>query len=306
MDDDDNETICQNNTDYLNSKQDQNITIDLKSHKYRLRDNPELELVSTTQYLDENVYDKFNANISSRRAQSHLVKINKSIPKDMRYEAVLSEWAFACNIGTTLHKIINVYLTQNYNTDDDKMYDYICQIAENFDPSTLKSEWEHNTTKQFVIEEYNQERFFNNLTNRWFAFKRVYEAVFSKLELIASEYLVYDKLKKLSGTIDCLFWNNKTEREVIMVDWKTASSFIMYPSKVKNPQSPFFNLMKSKLDRYFCQIHVYSKILQDNYNVQVVSGYVVVLMGDGSFAIYNKKIKNTGCACTDKVDVVYF
>lgn len=298
------ESIYQNNTDYLNSTQDQNIILDLNLHKYHLIDNPEMELISTTEYLDDNVYDKFDAKVSSHRHQSHLVQINKNLPKPIRHEAVLSEWAFACYIGSTLHKIINMYLKQIYTANE--MCNYICQLAENFDPATLKSEWENEATKQFVIEEYNQERLCNNLTNRWFGFKRVYDAVFSKLELIASEYIVYDKVKKLSGTIDSLFWKDKTKREVILVDWKTASSFIMYPTKIKNKKSPFFNLMKSKLDRYFCQIHIYSKILQDNYNVEVVSGYVVMLIGDGSFAIYSKKIRDTGCDCTDQFVIEYF
>lgn len=302
----------------LNDILDANITMDIEKHIYILKDDPSAEMISTTKILSERIFDKFDIEASARKPQSSLFKINKEIPKAHRYEAVLADWEFAKQVGKYFHDAVETYIQtkqitlqqpsnppppkkahmgEQFDEALETVLNRITQSIDNYDPSKLKSEWGSEIVETYVIDEYNQERLFNNISDRIYGFIDVYNLIFKHLKLIATEYMVYDKESGAAGTIDCLFWANEEKREVLIVDWKTCSNFNLYGTKIKNTESPFYNFSKTKLNKYQCQLHIYSKILTKNYNVKVKAGYVILFDKNGAYAVFYKA-NDEGCPCT--------
>lgn len=227
----------------------------------------------------------------------------------------MADWEFAKQVGKYFHDAVETYIQakQQLNVPPppkkkshlDEQFDEaleavnnrITQSIENYDPVKLKSEWKSENVKTYIIDEYNQERLFNNISDRMCSFGDVYNLIFKHLKLIATEYMVYDKESGAAGTIDCLFWSDEAKREVIIVDWKTCSNFNLYGTKIKNTKSPFYGFSKTKLNKYQCQLHVYSKILTRNYNVKVKAQYVIMFDKYGSYAFFHKT-DNGSCPCT--------
>lgn len=307
-----------NNKNYiLNEHLDTNIVMDITQHKYILKDNPNIELTSVTGILCERLFDMFNIMECSSKHQSNLYKINHEIPKPKRFEAVIADWEFARIIGSHFHEVAETYITlkqTNINNNNlpmsspskkhkkheimDEIRSKIDDFTQSFDPSKLKAEWNSNQVKQFVIEEYNSAKLYEAVNIRANAFDNAFNLIFNKHQVAAVEHMIYDYEHKISGTVDALFWHNIERREVIIVDWKTCSTYTFYPSKIKNENSPFYGCAKSKLDKYYCQLHLYSKILTRNYNVNVVGSYVVFFNKDQTYALFYKPINETICKCT--------
>lgn len=306
-------------SEILNKEMDSNVVLDLENHKYILKENPSTHLHPVTHILTNRIYNAFDIAVSSKKPQTYLYKINKEIKKPMRYEAVMAEWEFSKQIGVYFHDTVETYLVtreeQNKKRDDkteppskkrhiDDIHETIFQRIfyhiQNYDPSKLKKSWDFEEVKEFVIDEYHQDRLSKNLFDRMNAFDKVYNLIFRHLELIATEYIIYDELHEIAGSIDALFWHNKAQREVVIVDWKTCSNYSFFGSKVTNASSPFFNYKKTKLDKYFCQLHIYSKILMKNYNVTVVGLYIVFFSTNKSFVIHHKE-NDISCPCISAI-----
>lgn len=299
----------------LDASKDNNICINNITHQYVLINNPSIVLTSTTRFLNECIYDEFDAIKSSHKPQSNLKHLNSNICIAERHEGVLANWEFTRQVGTNLHTLISEYINCFVNNkrtgmEDDSKNTSLCTdlcrnkleaIVNEYDPIKLKNVWESSAVQKYAINEYHKDKMYGLVHSRLCSFERIYNFIFKHLELIATEYMVYDTNHKLCGTIDALFWEDKSKRTAIIVDWKTCASFTTYPVKIKNEFSPFLGQSKSKLDRYFCQLHVYSKILENNYNVHVVAGYIVMFNADGSFALFHKHM-TMDCPCTDSLN----
>lgn len=293
----------------LHEKYDTNIQLDATNHTYVLKENANKKLKSVTETLGSFLFDAFDPEVSCRRPQSNQYRINQQIEKNKRYEAIFADWEFTKTIGTFFHEIIETFfktmqkLLSQSIAHDDALNDAlkitkakINNFSELYNPVHLKKEWEHNDVRDFVIEEYNKDRFYKNILHKFDSLKTVYNLIFRHLELAASEYIVYDEESEVAGTIDAVFWANKEKREVIIVDWKTCSNLSLYGIKVKNESSPFFGMSKTKLDKYFCQLHVYTKILSRNYKVKVVASYIVTFSAQRQFVVYHQP-NDDNCSC---------
>lgn len=128
--------------------------------------------------------------------------------------------------------------------------------------------------------------------------KRILQLFESPLNIISSEYIVYDCKWLIAGTIDLLLWTNFHERRIAVVDWKT-NQLDLCASKYKiktNIKSPFYGKYLNLWDKYKCQLHIYSIILERNYNVSVEYIIVVHILKDG-VKIYAEPFHSTCCEC---------
>lgn len=306
LDDDDDDMVdgdIRSNKILLNTDLDKCIFLEVKSHVYTYKhDGKSTLLQSVTSCLSDLLYDRFDAKASSQRPQTHLRGITENISKVDRPEAVQVQWEFTRQVGTSFHEIIDSHLSQ-VKTDTNerniikKVSDNIQSIAGDFnvlENMDVKSE----DVKEYASNTYDIEEFFDELHTKYDVFQRIYKNFFSHYEFLASEYMIYDPIHKLAGTVDALFWADKAKRQVIIVDWKTCANFSVYGVKVKNQQSPFFGQFKSKMDRYMCQLHLYTHILEKYYKVKVVQGYIVCFGKNDQAAIYDFNILgHANCLC---------
>lgn len=115
----------------------------------------------------------------------------------------------------------------------------------------------------------------------------------------ATNYMVWDsdfKRGTIAGTIDCLLWKCYEKQEVIVVDWTTKKS-LDYPSLVKARGSPFHGHNRTKLEKCFCQLHLFGQILEKCYNVKVVETWVVQI-DDNELEIQKDTVSYERCPCS--------
>lgn len=164
--------------------------------------------------------------------------------------AIRFTWDWIRERGTAIHLAIENYLNGVDNP-----------------PCTF--EW----TKDRVFTAEQEDKFQKQVDESFEVMREHIEVLFKGLTFLASEYKIYGKLPmtgdvEIPGMIDALY--QRAPGEVVIVDWKTNSSMFSYPKTIENPKSPFLYTKKTKLDRYFCQLHIYKYILEQYYNVKVV------------------------------------
>lgn len=256
------------------SDRDREIVIDPDKHVYYINDVP--CNLSVSKYL-KYIYDPFDS-------ETVLMRQARKLSKSKLF--VQSRWNLASYYGSKVHKYIEDYLNREpalprYNED----YSWIV-AKDPLEISQLKTE--------------SLEKCYNSVV---FDFVDHFQTFFGHLELIASEYMVYGQLKDnlfLSGTIDALFWLDKTKRTVVLVDWKSNRSNIHFA--FKQAGGMFCGSEKSRKDQYFCQLHLYKYILEKYYNVQVV--YCMLFhLTDGEIAVHTHT-KCSDCDCKNSINLI--
>lgn len=92
-----------------------------------------------------------------------------------------------------------------------------------------------------------------------------------------TEWLIYDEVKKLAGSIDCVLTNE--EGEVIILDWKRSKE-IKKKNKFEKGLGPFSTLENCNYNHYMLQLNIYRHVLETKYDKRVVGMYIVVLHPD--------------------------
>lgn len=115
-------------------------------------------------------------------------------------------------------------------------------------------------------------------------FLKIEKLFFHRHEIAAAEYMIYGKVGSilLCGTINALYWTNKDNREVMIVDWAT-SDLSKNRSVKKNINSVFHGKGAiNDAQQKFCNLHCHKFILEKFYGVKVTCMVVVNLREDGS------------------------
>lgn len=277
----------------LDENLDDKICLDPEIHQYQYKNGTERRiLTSVSNVLNTLLYDNFNAKEASTRRQAQMSDINETFKNvDMRSEAILAEWNYQAAFGTSVHAIVEKFF---HGISLDEALSEACELYDplNFAPRN----WRYEATKQFFVKKFDQRNFSTDAVNRIRQFERVYGKFFSQYKFCATEYIVYDLETEIAGCIDGLFWSDREQRKVILVDWKTNKDLATYGLLVRNPKSPFFKLKRSKLNRYQCQLHIYAAILEKNYDVTVEDCFIVHLGPYGYYKIF-ENTPYTECDC---------
>lgn len=102
---------------------------------------------------------------------------------------------------------------------------------------------------------------------------------------IKSDYSVWADIelngsrKCLCGTIDAIYWIDKSEKHVGIISWNTFEHFET-PMEIQHEQSPFFPGSRTLLQRRQCQSHLHAAILEIKYGF-IVTANIVNLKDDG-------------------------
>lgn len=191
----------------------------------------------------------------------------KDLSPDDRIKYILSEYNFAANRGTLIHKKIELHLLHD-NTE------HVEFIEHKFEPGAS------DNVKNMFYKMYPPQMANKTIAQKFAAFKEFERDISRNWDLAAVEYIVWDDAFcgniLLAGCIDAIFWANREQREIIIVDWKTNANLrnnYKYNTCVYG--SPFDGEKNDTLDKYSCQLHLYARILEKNYNVKVVSQMIV-------------------------------
>lgn len=250
----------------LYAKRDRAITFDKLNHIYFIYNNP--VPISVTGLVKTSLNNPFNhKKISSYLAWKNYRRLCLSIKDAISY--FRTRFNYYSLLGTLIHQEIEVFLLQ-CNTGC--MIDQVECLEYNYEPGIS------DVARAAFDRDFPLERA-NDIINNAFAIFYDYfeEHIVNDLEFICSEYMIWgenDNGRLLAGRIDALFWSKKNYREVVIIDW-TSSKDIRVRKRVTNPKSPFNGEMRSKLDDKFCQLHMYSAILERYYRVIVTKAIVV-------------------------------
>lgn len=283
----------------LSEDLDDKVFLEETLHVYlhRINESDDYDcLTSVSKILNTVLYDDFDAQQASMKRQTSMPDINKLFSNELvRSEAVLAQWNYNAKFGTFVHAIIEKFLL---GADIETSIDETCEL---YDPNTsVNKSWSYETVRQYFVEKFNQQKLAWDLKNRLGQFKRVYDNFLAHYEFCAAEYIVFDLDTKIAGCIDSLFWSDREQRKVVIVDWKTNYDMATYGVLVKNLRSPFYKMKKSKLNRYQCQLHLYAAMLEKNYDVTVQDCFIVHMGPGGSYAIY-ETLPYTKCKCYSEI-----
>lgn len=95
---------------------------------------------------------------------------------------------------------------------------------------------------------------------------------------IKIEWVVGDYELGLGGTIDCLFYSDKTKKYHIF-DWKTGANF-RYDNPFQNLKKPFDEYEDCEFVKYSLQLSAYKLILQRNTDLVLGDCFVIRLSDD--------------------------
>lgn len=254
------------------SKRENEILFREADHVYIIHGNE--YTTSVSKVLSRELYDDFDS-------QAYFDK--KRASADQRNKEQRS-WAWTRERGTAIHLKIEQKLNQEEDNPD----------------SLYKWSEEHGG---LTVQEINQ----FNLETETTANVMIHQiqTLFSGWTFLASEYRIFGKLPfmgdlEIPGTIDALFYvGDPKDRNVVIVDWKTNKQMNLYKAIVKNEHSPFYGEKKCSLDKYFCQLHIYKYILENNYNVKVVGLYIFHCSPESDYVttIYAPKMN---CKCVER------
>lgn len=202
-----------------------------------------------------------------------------------RVNYVLSEFNFAALMGTLIHKKI-----ENSFMDKPEPVEF---ISHKYEPG-LSNDGRLLFDREYTAFKSNEiiEKKFTN----YLKFKQV---ISKHWDFAAAEFIVWsDNMNGhlLAGCIDAIYWSDREKREIIIVDWKTNKN--LHNSRretTKISDSPMLHDKNDTLDKYFCQMHMYTRILEAHYNVTVVA-QLIVHLSETTFTIYNATSHKT-CKC---------
>lgn len=264
----------------LSPERDLKIMMEVDKHKYTV-DGKVIPL-SCTGHLNR-IFDPFDRmKISLNKSKKEV--INGLSDLYLKQQYLLSTWDYSSYFGTRVHKMI------------ENFFNGVEGVYKDFDESWHEPNID-KLTAEALRRDYTVGRFNREVDRRMIQFHKFFKMWSKSLEFLASEYMIYGEIKgePICGSIDALFWANKEAREIVIVDWKTNGVIDGgYKKIIELVTSPKWGEEATKINHYFCQVHMYKHMLEQNYNVTVVGGYIVHLLDD-RYTIYSCPLEECNC-----------
>lgn len=265
------------------SERDDAVDFDEESHTYHV--NGVCVPFSVTALVGK-MYNVFNRDLVAANVAKYRSALKEQLksPSD-RVKYVLSEFNFAALMGTLIHKKI-----ENSFMDSPEDVEF---LSHRYEPG-LSEDGCRLFDSKYTIAESNE--IISTKYNSYVLFR---EIISRHWDFAAAEFIVWSENLNghlIAGCIDALYWANRKERKLIIVDWKTNKN--LHNSKRETTRvhnSPMYGDMNDTLDKYFCQMHMYTRILEAHYDVVVVAQLIVHLSAE-TFTIYKAPSPAT-CKC---------
>lgn len=263
----------------LFSLRDLKIFFEPEQHVYYINVDDKLTKVgaSVSEYITKKLFSPFKdgeiLDFMTRRGK------NRNL--------IVAEWRFAAFVGHVVHSQIENFYINIMSQGEDAVYPRYCTYKIDVDLSTygIKTFFKSNENitseeENLIMKTLNINKAMRSIEHAFNNFKRNYNNELYKYKCAAVEYMIYDEKKDIAGMVDAVFYESKENMLkygapddkpcIFLVDWKTNAKLTdqrAYP--IENRDSPFYMEKKNKLEKYYCQLHTYSNILEDNYNVFV-------------------------------------
>lgn len=283
------------------SERDRRITFEENNHIYYI-DNEQCNMSVTG--VVASMFPPFPrhsiAKNCAKRDFNHLtISINSKII------LVFATWNYAALVGSATHDTIETAfkLFARFKMPSfEKQQQFMGKLLFGFDPIL---EYEMTKRRPLDLWQLLVERELNSCStsedelcvmkdyiNATFTASRYKSDVLLKLEgflkfwddhhninYVHPEYMIFDEDIRLCGTIDMICSTDRTNipDNIFIIDWKTNKS------------------LGYSLNKYYCQLHMYARILEDKYNSKVTRLSIVHFI-DGNYKIFDDtKFSNCNC-----------
>ncbi len=104
-------------------------------------------------------------------------------------------------------------------------------------------------------------------------------------KIIASEIKIFSSKYSIAGTIDLIL---EIDGKLWIVDWKTSNKTIDKKQIFSYAKEPFSALPNNKYNIYSLQLSVYSRILKEEYGIEIWDSCFVHLKPDGTYQVHDR------------------
>jgi hypothetical protein len=262
---------------------DKNINMeDVEEHTYSIK-GFNYPVISVTQLIkiffkpfDSDAISLYLTKIPHRRTSEYYRKSK---------EEILDLWKFKRNTGIKVHSLI-------YNYYENMLNDELRVNWSNIDDSLRYNGY---------IQAFNKYNI-KMKTAGWIPYR--------------SEYMIYNKITGIAGTVDMLYINGK--KEFLLVDWKVTDKKIQalkrdngqestdvlnqlketnIKSFFRTKQSLYNSIKNTRFGSYSLALAMYSILLREYYNIRINKMSLILLRNDGNFEVANvDQVKYVGLA----------
>lgn len=199
----------------------------------------------------------------------------------MTAEEIKQQWIDASKLGTDMHQAIEDYINLEACPKEPKKRIIVPTLDEiesrsNSSSSTdeekimvpkLRTEW--NVPRLPPLASQTKE--FGFFLKFWKDLKAKYPG----LKPYRTEWLVYDEIKRVSGSIDLTMI--QPNGKLRLYDWKRSKGISKEGFKGKKGKGPFSNLPDCNFITYSIQLNIYRRYLENKYGKEIESMSLVVL-----------------------------
>jgi len=188
--------------------------------------------------------------------------------------------------------------------DEDKIIKNILSSHKRNDPKykyygmtgeDIKQSWDKNREQASTSGtkmHYDIECYYNNIDNGNTSLEYEYFKKFVKdypeLKAYRTEWTIYHEEIKISGSIDMVFKNEKTNTYEIY-DWKRCKEIEYENISGKTSINPCIShLPDTNFWHYSLQLNTYRKILQEKYDMKISGMYLICIHPDNAYKTYDR------------------